>query len=73
MSHNCENLQKVQTQLAAKNNTKLRQSIFMDGTETPLLIETEKLDDRKRGKAVSMFVTLCPFCGEKWKADEVTP
>ena len=30
-----------------------------------LLIATEKVDPKKKGKAIPIFATFCPFCGEK--------
>lgn len=30
-----------------------------------LVIGTVKVDPKKRGKAIPIFATYCPFCGEK--------
>ena len=30
------------------------------------MIETMKLDEKKRGKPIKVFATFCPFCGSKY-------
>ena len=52
-------------------NTRITIPLF--GTQRPF-VQTEKLDDFKRGKPTMIFASYCPFCGEKYPPakDEVT-
>jgi hypothetical protein len=35
-----------------------------------LAVATEKLDDKKRQKPITLFASYCPFCGEKYPEAE---
>lgn len=47
---------------AAEHNTELTVTLF---SRRPLL-ETQKVDTKKRGKPVGAIASYCPFCGEKY-------
>lgn len=49
----------------ADRNTRITLPLF--GPQRPF-VQTEKLDDKKRGKPSFMFANHCPFCGEKYPA-----
>lgn len=36
----------------------------------PPMIVLEKMDDKKRGKPPTLLASCCPFCGERYPADE---
>jgi hypothetical protein len=62
----CDCMDEVNAKLAERN-TKIELPWF--GPQLPRVI-TMKLDDKKRGKPMGMFCTFCPFCGEKYQANE---
>lgn len=45
-------------------------ALFRNDSGSPsyhkVVIETEKLDDKKRKKPIVLFASYCPFCGEKY-------
>jgi hypothetical protein len=49
--------------MLAEHNTRI--TLPMVGPQLPF-VQTEKLDERKRGKPLFMFASCCPFCGEKY-------
>jgi len=54
--------------LAARNTCVDVRQTFNFSTETEgerLLVATMKVDGKKRGKALAVFATYCPFCGDK--------
>lgn len=65
--HSC--IKRVSPQLEEERNTRLMIvqtfSLSMSLDRERLVIATEKVDPKKRGKAVVIFATYCPFCGEK--------
>lgn len=65
----CKCKEEVNAHLA-QHNTKLMDNILNDAD---IFIQTWKLDEKKRGKPVSMFATFCPFCGVKIKVREQRP
>jgi hypothetical protein len=56
-------------------NTRLTQAMMLGPCDHDgLMLETEQVETgRGKAKAVAMFLTYCPFCGVKYKADEVAP
>lgn len=68
MTHGCFESPAVE-QLKRERNTDLyiAQTInFTTGVEDErLVIATVKVDPKKRGKAIPIFATYCPFCGER--------
>ena len=38
-----------------------------------VVLETFKIDTRKRGKPPRMVATCCPFCGERYEPEPATP
>ena len=58
--------------LLAERNTRLTFPIMLGGDQTPRpMIVTEQIETgRGKKKAVGMFATFCPFCGESLKASE---
>jgi hypothetical protein len=51
-----------------ERNTRLTQAMmFGEVKHDRLMLETEQLETgRGKAKAVSMFLTYCPFCGVKY-------
>jgi hypothetical protein len=56
--------------MLAKRNTRLAFPIMLGGDQTPRpMIATEQVTTgRGKQKAVGIFATFCPFCGELLKA-----
>lgn len=61
--------------MLAERNTRLMFPIMLGGDQTPLpMIVTEQVErGRGKKKAVGMFATFCPFCGERLKPQVVEP
>ena len=55
----------------AERNTRLTQAIVFGKCAHPgLMLETSQIKSgRGQPKAVSMFLTFCPFCGEKYEEE----
>lgn len=54
--------------LATRNTCVNVAQTFNFSSETEgerLLVATMKVDEKKRGKALAVFATYCPFCGVK--------
>lgn len=65
----CECITKV-NECLAEQNTQVTSTIGIVGGQLHWLgvrIETHKIDNHKRGKAVSLTAAHCPFCGEKYQ------
>ena len=54
--------------LLAEQNARLVTTLGFGGTPCRPIIQTEKLDPKKRGRSPAMLATVCPFCGEKYAA-----
>lgn len=53
----------------AERNTRLTQALLLQRAAHPgLMLQTEQIETgRGKPKAVSMFLTYCPFCGTKYE------
>lgn len=79
---NCDCIKTIDTQLAERN-TKLAVSfvareVVKEGKrsiefDTGLSVEVAKIDPKKRGKALSVLVSFCPFCGKSVKPVVIGP
>jgi len=65
MRHPC--FDKIDNEVLAGYNTRLTFPIMLGEDKTPKpMIETEQIEKgRGKRKAVAMFASFCPFCGEK--------
>ncbi|MCO5152537.1 MULTISPECIES: hypothetical protein [unclassified Shinella] len=63
----CNCVETVNEKLASRN-TRLSQAMMFGEHDHPgLMLETEQVEKgRGKQKAVSMFLTYCPFCGVKY-------
>lgn len=68
----CECIEKVD-KLLAPRNTRLGLTIVFSNpmSELPTLVVEQIEKGRGKPKAVTMFPSFCPFCGTKYKADEI--
>ncbi len=64
----CNCVEDVNEKLKSRN-TRLSQAMVFGGTKgDALMLETEQVETgRGKAKAVSMFLSYCPFCGEKYE------
>lgn len=67
----CKCVEAMNKHLAARN-TRLAQALMVDVTgpgkaqmQPRLIVETVKVDPKKRGKPHTALATFCPFCGKK--------
>jgi hypothetical protein len=58
----CDCISTVNAMLSDHNT---RITIPLIGPQLPF-VQTEKLDEKRRGKPSFMFASFCPFCGEKY-------
>ena len=66
----CNCIQAVNNELAKhKANTEIYVPFTLSKI-TRVCIETEKIDGNKRGKPMKVFASFCPFCGQKYAAQQ---
>jgi hypothetical protein len=64
---NCNCVETVNEKLATRNTRLTQAMMFGDCDHEGLMVETEQVETgRGKPKAVAMFLTYCPFCGEKY-------
>lgn len=64
----CNCVEEVNEKLATRN-TRLTQALVFTqrGNNPNLMLQTEQIESgRGKQKAVGMFLTHCPFCGDKY-------
>lgn len=66
----CDCYDAINKELETKNTRLEPAWLIVDGKwiATPMIV-TQKLDDKKRGKAINLFPSYCPFCGEQYKME----
>jgi hypothetical protein len=66
----CNCIDTVNEKLASRNTRLTQALVFGDCQHDGLMLETEQVETgRGKQKAVSMFLTFCPFCGTKYAAE----
>lgn len=67
----CECIRLINEQLEERNTHISRKIAYKDGELKVLgaVIETYKIDSKKRGKPFTLLASYCPFCGEKYDSD----
>lgn len=64
----CECVEMVNTKLETRNTRLAQAMIFGTYEHDGLMLETEQIEKgRGKAKAVTMFLTFCPFCGRKYQ------
>ena len=59
-----------QTNEALKeHNTRLVVPFMLDGSPGRVLIETDKIDTKKRTRKIKLHANYCPFCGVGYEKD----
>lgn len=58
----CDCITRVNADLRAHNG---KITLPLIGRQQPF-VQTNKLDEKKRGKVPLLFATFCPFCGSKY-------
>lgn len=68
----CECMARFNERLA-DHNTRIVEMISLSGNLTEALctphIEVEKIDAKKRGRAMGVIATFCPFCGVRYRQE----
>jgi hypothetical protein len=72
MSQTCDCVDRIDEKLAERNTRLTRAIVFADRGNNPnIMLQTEQIEKgRGKQKAVSMFLTYCPFCGLKYEAGQ---
>lgn len=66
----CNCIELVNKELAERNaNTEIHVPFTLSKI-TRVCVETEKIDDKKRGKPMKVFASFCPFCGKEYAAQQ---
>lgn len=68
----CNCIETVNAKLAERN-TRLTEAIVFGGARSKMptiMLQTEVIEKKRGAKPTSMFLTFCPFCGEKYEAAE---
>jgi len=66
----CSCIERIDEKLKERN-TKLCLAISFSGESTKVLIGTEKIDTKKRGKPANLLASYCPFCGKKYDGEGI--
>lgn len=69
----CDCIETVNKELSDRN-TRLEQALMFGASTNPgLMLRTEQLEKgRGKNKAVTIFPSYCPFCGEKYADRDMT-
>jgi len=66
----CTCIETVNEKLATRNTRLSQAFMFHEANHPGLMLETDQIEKgRGKPKAVSMFLTYCPFCGVKYGED----
>lgn len=64
----CNCIDTVNAKLADRN-TRLTEAIVFGARKAPtIMLQTEVVEKKRGAKPVAMFLSFCPFCGEKYEA-----
>lgn len=55
-----------------ERNAKLNTGIRLSGGDWFVMLDTMKLDPKKRGKPLAIAATYCPFCGKLYACGTIT-
>jgi len=68
----CNCADEVDAKLSERNTRLTRAIVFSDRGNNPnLMLRTEQIETgRGKKKAVAMFISHCPFCGEKYSEQD---
>ena len=62
----CDCIKNVDEKLAERN-TRLTQALVFGNRSAPtIMLQTEVIEKKRGAKPVGMFLSYCPFCGEKY-------
>jgi hypothetical protein len=53
------------------HNTMLQRALDVTTGKSRMVVATEKIDSRKRQKAMLLIAAYCPMCGEQYESWEV--
>lgn len=63
----CKCVETVNEKLASRNTRLTQAIVWGEFDHDALMLQTEQVEKgRGKRKAVSMFLTYCPFCGTKY-------
>lgn len=62
----CDCIKDVNAKLADRN-TRLTEALVLGNRSAPtIMLQTEVIERKRGAKPISMFLSYCPFCGEKY-------
>lgn len=66
----CNCIQDINEKLASRNTRLTEALVFGNRSAPTIMLQTEVIEKKRGAKAVGVFLSYCPFCGEKYPEGE---